>query len=87
MANDSNHTNQDEEDRSPYSIAMEWTARISVISMEMVVPMVIGVWLDSRWRTLPLCVIIGGALGFWTALQSLLQISKQRKTGDSEEKR
>lgn len=36
-------------DPHPIGVAMEWVSRILVVSAEMVVPGLIGQWLDSRW--------------------------------------
>ena len=64
------------DDRTPLVLAYEWSARITSISLELVVPVLIGYWLDRRWGTLPLLLIIGVALGFATATMSLLRLTK-----------
>jgi F0F1-type ATP synthase assembly protein I len=64
------------DDRSPFAAALEWTSRTTAISLEMVAPAVFGWWLDRRWGTLPLCLLVGVALGFLTSLMSLLQLAK-----------
>jgi F0F1-type ATP synthase assembly protein I len=64
------------DDRSPYALAMEWTSRISAISGELVVPTLVGYWLDQRWNTEWLCLILGAILGFSTALLSLMRLTK-----------
>jgi ATP synthase protein I len=55
---------------------MEWSARMTSISLELVVPMLIGYWLDRRVGTLPLFLILGVVLGFITATFSLLRLTK-----------
>jgi F0F1-type ATP synthase assembly protein I len=65
-----------QDDRSPYAKAMGWTSRITSISMEMVVPALIGYWLDQRWETHHLLLILGMVLGFATAMSSLMQIAR-----------
>ena len=64
------------DDRSPFALAYEWSARITSISLELVVPVLIGYWLDQRWGTLPLLLIVGVILGFATATLSLLRLTK-----------
>jgi F0F1-type ATP synthase assembly protein I len=64
------------DDRSPIVLAYMWSFRITSISLEMVVPLLIGYWLDQRWGTGVLCLVIGGILGFFTAFSSLLRLTK-----------
>ena len=64
------------DDRSPFAIAMEWSSRITSISLELVVPVLIGHWLDRRLGTLPLCLIVGVILGFVTATLSLMRLAR-----------
>lgn len=63
-------------DSSPFVLAMVWSSRITAISLEMVVPALFGYWLDLRWGTLPLLIIVGVILGFVTATLSLLRLTK-----------
>jgi F0F1-type ATP synthase assembly protein I len=70
--------NEQPDQRSPFAVAMEWTSRISVISMEMILPTLGGLWLDQHWRTRPLFLILGGILGFSIAMSSLLQLGKRQ---------
>jgi F0F1-type ATP synthase assembly protein I len=44
--------------------------------MELIVPSAIGYWLDQRWNTGVLCLIIGAVLGFAALLQSLLALAR-----------
>ena len=64
------------DDRSPYALAMEWTSRITTISLELVVPVLIGYWLDQRLGTRPLFLVVGVILGFVTATLSLVRLTK-----------
>jgi hypothetical protein len=64
------------DDRNPIVIAYDWVARITTISLEMVLPAVGGHWLDTRWGTGGLFLILGAVLGFATALWSLLQLTR-----------
>jgi F0F1-type ATP synthase assembly protein I len=64
------------DDRSPLALAYQWSALIMSISLELVVPIAIGYWLDHRWGTLPWLLIVGVILGFITATLSLLRLTK-----------
>ena len=68
------------DDRSPLALAYQWSARITAISLELLLPMLIGLWLDRRWGTLPLLVIVGVILGFITATLSLLRLAKPHRS-------
>ena len=64
------------DDRSPYAQAMELTSRITSISLELVVPVLIGYWLDQRLGTHVLFLVVGVILGFVTATLSLVRLAK-----------
>ena len=54
---------------------MEWASRVTTVAMEMVVPALIGYWLDQRWGTRYVLLSIGAVLGFVTGLRSLIQLT------------
>lgn len=64
------------DDRSPYAVAYEWTARITSISLELIIPILVGVWLDQWLHLTPLFLIVGVTLGFVTATLSLIRLTK-----------
>ena len=64
------------DDRPPFALAMEWTSRVTAISLEMVLPALIGYWLDQRLGTSVLFLVLGVMLGFVTALLSLLRLTR-----------
>jgi F0F1-type ATP synthase assembly protein I len=64
------------DDHSPLADAAEWTARITTICLELLLPIAGGCWLDHWLGTHVLFLIIGVILGFAVSLLSLLQISK-----------
>ena len=48
--------------------AAEWVSRITAIALEMVLPGILGTWLDQRWNTGFLGLIgfaLGVTLGTW----------------------
>ncbi len=52
--------------------AMQWVSRITTVALEMVVPVVLGTWLDNRLDTNFLVVaglLIGVPLGLWHLIQ------------------
>lgn len=63
--------------RSPYALAMEWISRITTISLEMVLPGVIGYWIDLRLGTKVVFLILGVILGFVGGIWQLIKLTKQ----------
>ena len=71
--------NQNKHDgRSPYAVGYERSVRISTINLEMALPPVLGMWLDSKCGTLILFTVLGAVFGMTTALFHLIQIGKNR---------
>ncbi len=64
------------DNRSPLAEAAEWTARITTICLELLLPVAGGYWLDHWLGTRVLFLIIGVILGFAVSFLSLLQIAK-----------
>lgn len=64
------------DDRSPYALAMEWTSRITTVALEMVVPALLGYWLDQWLGTRMVFLILGAILGFATGFYSLLRLTR-----------
>jgi F0F1-type ATP synthase assembly protein I len=64
------------DDRSPFALAYEWTARITTISLELIIPVLAGFWLDERLHLTPLFLVLGVILGFVTAMLSLVRLTK-----------
>lgn len=54
---------------------MYWATRISNIGMQMIVPPLLGWWLDSLWGTAPGLLIAGAVLGFVSGLRSVFQLA------------
>jgi len=73
------HVTEHRDDRSPFALAYEWSARMTSISLELVAPTLIGYWLDQRLHSLPLFLILGVTLGFVTATLSLLRLTKPKQ--------
>jgi len=70
--------NEDNSDRSPYAVGYEWSVRISTIGLEMALPPVFGMWLDSKCGTLVLFTLLGAVFGMTTALIHLIRIGKNQ---------
>jgi ATP synthase protein I len=65
-------------DDQSYSNAMAWVSRITSISMEMVVPGLIGYYLLDRWLgTRVVFLILGLILGLIGGIWQLIKLTKQ----------
>jgi F0F1-type ATP synthase assembly protein I len=60
------------------AIAFEWSATVMTISAEMVVPGLMGYWLDQQLGTRALFLLVGFALGGTLAGMQLMRIAKKR---------
>ena len=73
---------QDSDKRSSQSIGFAWASRIMTVSLEMVVPGLIGLWID-RWlgNKIPVLALIGFAVGMTTGIYHLIQIGAAENGG------
>jgi ATP synthase protein I len=66
------------DDPSSYANAMAWVSRITSISMEMVVPGLIGYYLLDRWLgTKVVFLILGLILGLIGGIWQLIRLTRQ----------
>jgi hypothetical protein len=59
------------DDRHAIAAAMHWGLQITSVALEIILPVVVGRWLDQLWGTNCITVIgvlIGPPLGFWHLL-------------------
>lgn len=62
------HLKHREGDPDAMARAVQWVSRITTVALEMVIPAVVGAWLDRRFETSFLALIglfIGVPLGLW----------------------
>jgi F0F1-type ATP synthase assembly protein I len=64
------------DDRSPSAKAYQWSSRIMVVSMEMVLPGLAGYWLDQKLGTVVLFMLLGFAVGGTAAVVHLMRMVK-----------
>lgn len=64
--------------------AYQWSTRIMVVAMEMVLPGLAGYWLDQRLGTVVLVMLIGFAVGGTAAVVHLIRMvrSESRNSPD-----
>ena len=64
------------DDRSPAAKAYQWSSRIMVVSLEMVLPGIAGYWLDKRLGTVVLFMLIGFCFGSTAAIVHLIRMTR-----------
>jgi len=63
--------------RSPAAIAAQWSSRIMTVSLEMVVPGLVGYWLDKKLGTKFVFMLIGFVFGSAAAIKHLLYLTRK----------
>jgi F0F1-type ATP synthase assembly protein I len=64
------------------AIAAMWTSRITTVSLEMVLPGLLGLWIDNKLGTKILFAIVGFALGMVLGLRHLLTMTRSSTKQD-----
>lgn len=70
---------QPKDDRSPLAVGLEWSSRITTVALEMVVPALLGYWIDQKLGTRLVFLVLGAALGFGMGLRGLLYMVQPGK--------
>ena len=78
----------EQDERPPLVVALEWVGKITTVALVMVVPGIIGTWLDKQWGT-EFLALAGFALGLGVGIWHLLILTgtgntKRAKRPDSE---
>ena len=68
------------EDRSPFAVAYQWAWRIIHVSLEMVVPGLIGLWLDRKLGTRVLFTLLCFAFGMTGGIWHLIHMTRRDGT-------
>lgn len=71
------------DDRSRMARAAAWAADATTVAVEMVIPIVIGAWADTRLGTRGLFAVIGAAvgitMGIWTLTRMVRTLSRKNR--------
>ncbi len=68
---------REDDDRSMVAQAWGWGYQVISISLEMVVPAILGLWIDRLIGTLPLLLILGAVFGMIAGMVHLLQFAQR----------
>ena len=75
------------DDRSALSLAWAWATRIIVVAATMVVPALIGAWIDQKLGTVAVFLLVGLALGVTAAIVQLMRIVKESQAASPRTKK
>jgi F0F1-type ATP synthase assembly protein I len=65
------------DDRSAIALAWAWATRIIALSASMVIPALIGAWIDQQLGTKVVFLLIGFVIGITAAVLQLMRIVKE----------
>lgn len=72
------HGQRDIDDRSAMSKAMAMATSVTSVALEMVLPVFLGYWLDTKLGTRALFAIVGGAVGLTAGIWNLVRLTRRR---------
>lgn len=82
------YVDEPKRERSSVAVAYQWAARIMTVSLEMVLPGLLGYWIDRRLGTRVVFTLIGFAVGNAMAIWHLIRITQSsRHQGGAGEER
>jgi ATP synthase protein I len=67
------------DDRSIFAVALGWSSRITTISVQMLLPGMLGYWLDQRLKTRFIFLLLGILLGLASGLWSLIRLAQEKR--------
>lgn len=69
---------------SPLAVGYLWASRVGSLGLQMVLPALLGYWLDLQWLTRPAFTISGAVLGFVLFMLKLLALAKELSKSSSQ---
>jgi len=68
---------RDQDGRNALARGYVLASRVMSIGFQMVIPVGIGWWIDSVWKTTPWLMLLGIVVGFAVAMMELVQLSRE----------
>jgi F0F1-type ATP synthase assembly protein I len=72
-----------QDDRSTYAKAIEKASQVTTVALVMVVPSLLGYWLDSWLRTVPLFTALGLLIGMPAGIWQLIRMVNRDTPGST----
>jgi len=74
------------DNRSPIAVAATWVSMVTTIVVEMVIPPLLGFWLDEKLGTRVVFVSLGAIGGLALGMTSLVRLARSEgKHGDKDD--
>jgi F0F1-type ATP synthase assembly protein I len=78
---------QSPDDRAPLAQALSWSTAIITIALEMVLPAVLGLWVDRKLGTKMVFLILGAAAGLAGGMIHLIRLATASGGGTGKDKK
>ena len=75
------------DERSILAMAAAWSAHVTMISLEMVLPGVLGFWIDQHLGTVMVFLVLGAILGMTTGILHLVRLTASPDGGEPPDRR
>ena len=68
---------QNRDGRSAMARGYVLASRVMSIGFQMIIPVGVGWWADSAWKTSPWLMLLGVVLGFVVSMMELMQLARE----------
>ena len=68
---------QDQDGRSAMARGYVLASRVMSIGFQMLIPVGLGWWADSAWKTSPWLMLLGVVFGFVVSMMELMQLARE----------
>lgn len=77
-----------QDDRSAMAKGYAIASQVITFALQIALPVLAGAWLDRKWETHPLWLLVGLVVGFGFGMKSFIEFLKKMTTGsvDSQSK-
>lgn len=76
--------NKGNDDRSSLAVALDWAAQAMAIAAEMVIPGLVGYWLDGKLHTGVALMLAGVGFGFALGTWHLILLARASNSANSD---
>ena len=77
MQEDGNRVGSNDDDRSRIARAWGWSSQLTSIALEMVLPGIVGLWIDRQLGSVMVFLILGVVFGMTAGMIHLVQFARR----------
>ncbi|MGQ9575663.1 MAG: AtpZ/AtpI family protein [Thermoguttaceae bacterium] len=74
------------DNRHPLAVAVQWASHGTTIALEMVIPGVVGLWIDRQLGTVMVFLVLGAILGLGAGMLHLVRLAAHADRGEPSER-